>query len=561
LAGPWGVGETECDRGQVQVQLAVFDQDTTAAADIEILSGQTMPQEVAPQPESAEQLRRSTYGARTPQGGVGASDARYSQATVGPRPDGVAQLPFFPDGLLGSTSGEPGGVSRSDQGSPITLHVDDVEVRKALEMLSRDGSLNILVSPNVTGRVTANLRELSVDEALNSILKLCNLVAHRENDLIFVYTPQEVPQSDRILRAFPLDFVSAEDVTQGVEGLLSPTGQAFVTQSSPTDNRKTREVIVAEDLPVHLERIEAYLAQIDRPPRQVLVEVHVLQVELDDETKHGVNFHHVFELMGNTVNLQVEGFATPIGPSSRGFYLDLDGANLDALIECLKSTTDAKTLASPRVLVLNGQKASIQIGERLGYRVTRVTETAAIEDIEFLDVGVVLEVTPRISRNNEVVMHVAPKVSSGEVNDDLPEEETTELETDVLLTDGRGLVIGGLIQEKDSNVQDKVPWLGDLWLAGKLFQWQHLEKTRSEIIVTLLPRVLPYRPEYEVQHEVETSRAATPLLEGPLNRYPRPWEPSLPDSVRNPRVIRLPCTHGPACRCRACSAPDGFRCR
>jgi type II secretory pathway component GspD/PulD (secretin) len=244
--------------------------------------------------------------------------------------------------------------------------------------------------------------------------------------------------------------------------------------------------------------------------------------------------------MGNDTKLQLSGLANPL--AGQAFFINVDGANLEALVECLKTTTDAKTLASPKVLVLNGQQARIQIGEQLGYKVITTTETASMEDVKFLEVGVVLTVTPHISRDNQVVMRVRPKVSSGGINPDtaLPEEKTTEVETDVLLRNGQGMVIGGLIQEKDSNVQSKIPVLGDIWLIGRLFQRREIVKRRSEIIITLIPRVLPYLPEYEAQDQLETFRAATPLLHGPLCRYPRPWEPSLPDTD-----CRL---HGPRCR-------------
>ena len=541
-----GVGKAGSDLAVSRVQLTAYEDDPAAAADIVVLPPAEPPR---PSDRSESDVRKLANSAST-------SELRLEAGRLDRGVDSLAQLPSFSGGMFWPKLGKSTDGPEAGQPSSMTLHLDDVDIRKALEMLSREGSLSILVAPNVSGKVTANLQGLSFEEALSAILKLCNLVAQREDNLIFVYSPAEVPRSGRSLRTFPLDYVSAADVLQAVQGLLSPTGQSFVTSSSPTDNRKTQEVLVVEDLAAYLERIEQYLAQIDQPPRQVLIEVHVLEVELTDDKKHGVNFENAIKMLGNTVTVQTLGFATPIGPQSQGFYVNVDGANLEALVECLKTTTDAKTLASPRILVLNGQEASIQIGERLGYRVTRVTETAAVEDIEFLNVGVVLSVTPRISRGNQVVMHVKPKVSSGAVTNDLPEEETTEVETDVLLADGQGIVIGGLIQEKDSNVQSKIPWLGDLWLVGRLFQSQHLEKTRSETIITLMPRVLPYQPEYQIQDEMDVARTEAPLLEGPLCRSPRPWEPSLPDAITNPRVIRLPCTHGTACRCRTCQQPD-----
>jgi type IV pilus assembly protein PilQ len=442
------------------------------------------------------------------------------------------------------TGPEPLPVPEPTSLTPVRLRCEDVDVRRALEMLSNEASVSILVAPGVTGRVTANLQGLSFEEALGAILRLCNLVAQREGKLVLVYPLADVPQSTRSLRAFPLDYVAAPDAMQGVQGLLSPTGKAFLIQSSPEDNRKMQNVVVVEDLPEYLFRVEQYLKQIDQPPRQVLIEAHVLEVELKDDRQHGVNFKHIMRIMGNAATLQLRGLADPL--AAQAFFVNVNGANLEALVECLKTTADAKILASPRVLVLNGQQAHIQIGERFGYRVITTTETSSMQDVKFLDLGVVLTVAPHISRDNQVVMRVKPEVSSGQINPetDLPEEETTEVETDVLLMDGQGMVIGGLIQEKDSNLQSKIPLLGDIWLIGRLFQRRELVKRRSEIIITLLPRVLPYLPDYEAVDQVDTARAATPLLHGPLCRYPRPWEPSLPDT--DWRLRELGCS--PACR-------------
>jgi type IV pilus assembly protein PilQ len=546
--------------GRQQLELVGFEDDSGATPSAEAQAGKGPPATVPGFAEAESLGARAAPedgGPLAPMPGFAEAESGQTELVVKTPPGEPAAAAREPDLLAGgwgpgtrdslgrTSSPEPPAPSAAGM-PPVTLHLDDVDVRKALEMLSREGSVNILVSPGVTGRVTADLRNLSFDQALDALLKLCNLVGRWDNGILFVYSPEQAPQRERQVRTFPLDFTSAADALPAVQVLLSPVGQAFVTETVPTDNRKTVELIVVEDLPEYLERIEQYIRQIDRPPRQVMIEVHVLQVDLDDETRHGVNFEQAISWLGNTTKLRLQGLANPL---SQGFFVDVDGASLDALVEFLKTTTDAKTLASPRVLVVNGQEARIQIGERFGYRVTRVTETAAIEDVEFLELGVVLSVTPRISRDNRVVMRVKPEVSSGQINADteLPEEETTEVATDVLLASGRGIVIGGLIQEKDSNVQSKIPWLGDLRLAGLLFGRREIEKTRSEIIITLMPRVLPYDGEYEVRDQIETSRAATPLFYGPLCRSPRPWEPGLPDAVYRPRLIRIPAARRAPC--------------
>lgn len=436
-----------------------------------------------------------------------------------------------------------------EPGDKLTWHLNDVDVRQALEMLSRERGLNILLAPGVTGQVTANFEQMDPSAALAAILKLCNLTAHQEDGLTFVYPLASFPHENLQVQVFPLDYTSAAQLLPSVEGLLSPAGTASVIQGLPTNNRQTQEVIIVTDAPPAIGRIQQYLAQMDQIPRQVMIEAYLLAVDLSNDSRHGINYNQLLRLGKGRISIDVTGFAA--ATNSPAIFAKIDGNDVDSLIELLQTTTDAKTLAAPRVMVINEQKAKIQIGERLGYRVVTVTQAAAVEQVNFLEVGVVLEVTPRIARDGRVMMRVKPKVSSAEIDAEtqLPTEETTEVETDVLLNSGQGIVIGGLMQEKDIESQSKVPFLGDLFLIGRLFQRRTATRQRTEIVVTLVPHIVnPGEPATE-RDVIDGERSQTPLLDGPLVRHPRPWEPSLADSIERPIRIPFVGRHGRRCEC------------
>ncbi len=424
----------------------------------------------------------------------------------------------------------------------ISLMVRDASLKQVIAMIAETQKLNIVFAAPADTGITASLDRIPWQQALDSLLSASGHTWASSDGIIYVtslgtanfMSPQAGGQQTRI---FELDFASAVDVDQTIKGLLSPGGQSWIQESSTTDNRRTREVVVAFDFPAHLERIAQYVCQIDQPPRQVMIEANILQVDLDETCKNGINFDALASFSGNTINFKTLGFANPASTSA--FFLEVDGSALDGLVELLQTTSDAKTLASPRLLVVSGQQARIQIGEQLGYRVTTTTQTSTLESVEFLNVGVVLSVTPRITRDGRVLMEIKPKVSKGSVNPatGLPEEETTEVETDILLRDGHGMVVGGLIQEQDSITESKLPWLGDLPYAGVLFQKRESIKTRSEIIVTLTPHVQPYLPMVAEREEQELMRAEQPLTTGAINRAYRPYEPRLYDALTNPRPI------------------------
>ncbi|MFQ5730409.1 MAG: type II secretion system protein GspD, partial [Planctomycetaceae bacterium] len=411
-----------------------------------------------------------------------------------------------------------------------------------LAVIAQQQQLNIVTAADVTDTVSVTLHDVPLENALDSLMAIAGCTRVDRGGIIFVSkinakSAMSPDVQGRKIRVLPLNFIAASDIQKAVEGLLSPAGQIFFMQSDPSDKRKTRDQLVIEDLPGHITRIADYVAQVDRPPQQVLIEVHILQVKLTDEIRHGVNFEYLQKISGKDLALATVGFADPLAATATLF--SVQGNHLGVLLEALKQTTDAKTLASPKVMVVNGQRAKIQIGERLGYLVTTTTQTSTLQNVQFLDVGVVLEVTPQITADGQVLMHIKPKVSGGQVVEGLPEEETTEVDTTVMLPDGQGIIIGGLIQELDDDRQSKIPIVGDFWLLGRLFQRRLAEKERTEIIIALVPRIVPLGAPRDERAQAEWTRAATRLFEKPLDRTFRPQEPGLPDAVRDPRRLRF----------------------
>ena len=429
----------------------------------------------------------------------------------------------------------------------ISLVARSVPLNVVLTSIAQQHGLNLVTGNNVQIPVSVNLTDVSLQDALDSILTVNGYTWHLYHDIIMVTQIESAALvsplvQGRNLRVFSLSYASPVEIDRVVKGLLSPAGQSFVSETDPTDKMRTRQQLVVEDLPEYLARIETYIAQVDCPPRQVLIEAHVLQVDLEDNLKHGVNLKEIFRIANSRVTFETTGFADP--NASPAFLLDIQGTDLTALVEALKTTTDAKTLAAPKVLVLNGQEARIQVGEQLGFFVTTTTQTSTLQDVQFLDVGVVLRVTPIISNDGRVVMTVKPEVSNGQINPvtTLPEEETTEVETTVMLNNGYGMVIGGLIKETDREIENKVPWLGDLAIIGRAFQKRTVKRERHEVIIALVPHIVPLGPCGEARQQTEVRRATTPLLLGPLYRADRRrWEPELLDAIRNPINCHHPC--------------------
>lgn len=423
----------------------------------------------------------------------------------------------------------------------ISLATHNAPLSEVLMALARQLNLNIVCTENLRASITVTLDRVPLQTVLDSVLSIAGCTWVLQDDVIYVTSTADRTKlppgvQGRQVRVFRLDFAAAADVEKAVKGMLSPVGQAFTTVAKNTDNRQTQELVVVEDLPHYLQTIAAYIEQVDQPPRQVLIEAHVLAITLDSSDRCGVDLTALFKVLHHDMKFYAQGIANPAAPQA--FFFTFDGSDLDILIEALRTQNQAKTLASPKVLVLNGQEAKIQIGRQDGYRVVTTTETSAMESINFLDTGVLLTVTPRISRDGQVLMHVKPEVSDGQVQDGLPSKKTTEIQTDVMLPNGRGMVIGGLIRDTDTELHAKVPFFGDLYLVGKLFRRREMTKKREEIIITLIPRVVPGTLACDDRHAHEVQQAETRLLDRNLERVPRPWDGRLPDALENPARFR-----------------------
>jgi hypothetical protein len=462
----------------------------------------------------------------------------------------------------------PGANGRIDR-----LVVRDASLSKVLALLAQTYHLNIVAANDIDAVISITLRDVALEEALTAILSVANYTWVNRDGIILITSLADsaLPPGvqGRETQIFDLDFVSATTVSEAVTNFLSPIGKMSLVTSDPTDNRRTREMIVVEDVPEALARIGSYIDQVDCPPRQVLIEAHILQVTLKDTERNGVNFNALFRIAGANVNIiSIPSLAAiPIPtpgvsvspPSVPAVLATVAGHDLQAVIDLLQTTNDTKTLGSPKILVLNQQQATIHVGEDLGYQTTVTSELQSTQAPQFLQVGVLLDITPRITRDNRVLLHVAPQVSTGVIDPltQVPNKKTTELTTDVMLNDGEGMVIGGLIDEQDIINETKAPYLGDLWKVGFLFRKSDVTKERKEVIIALLPRIQPYSAAYENFEQGELIRAETPLFKGRLSYVDRPYEPRLPNGRQVvkpfcppapvlPQVDRRPCNYGVA---------------
>ena len=249
-----------------------------------------------------------------------------------------------------------------------------------------------------------------------------------------------------------------------------------------------RRLLVVEDKPYFLDRIETLLKELDRQPKQILIKAQILEVGLKDSESFGLDWVKIFESGDRTITVGTQGLSNP---GSAGFFFDYLTDNAAVILDALRTRDRLRTLSTPKLLALEDQEAETIIGDRLGYNVTTTIDNVTTTSTEFLESGVILRVRPSVDGQNRVLLDIHPEVSTGSVSDDgIPNQNTTEVTTTMLVESGKTVFIGGLIKRSEIKTREGVPILGDIPGLGLLFSNKAISSINTELVVLITPYIM-----------------------------------------------------------------------
>jgi general secretion pathway protein D len=203
--------------------------------------------------------------------------------------------------------------------------------------------------------------------------------------------------------------------------------------------------------------------------------------------------------VGQTVGLS----GSPSDTGATGLYYTVTNQNLTSLVEMLSQRSGFNILSSPKVMAMNGETASIITGSRLGYKVKTTTPSGMTESVEFMDVGTMLTITPSIKSDGLIIMDIHPEISEGSIVNELPQKQSTETTTKLIVKDGQTIIMGGLIRDTAKKEVKGIPVLMDLPLIGSLFKRTDLSSEKTEIIVLLTPHIMDSRSSDEMDKNIK----------------------------------------------------------
>jgi len=430
-------------------------------------------------------------------------------------------------------------------------------IQDGLRLLAARCKKNIVPSSKVDGALSVSrLYNVTFEQALEAVLG-ANFKYEEQGNLIKVYTLDDYKKileeqkkakedlSRMTYKVITLYYISAAEAKKLITPILSSAGKletstpaekeisgggaggssggASLTSKGGGDNPAIHDTIVLCDYPENIEKALDIIKTLDVRPKQVLVEATILSATLTEGMELGVDLNAAAGtsligtsatqdyVSGDTVSrgtsattpieqiangvagtaLETAGFAKT---GSNGLRFGVTTGNVAAFITALEAVTDVTVLANPKILAVNKQEGSVQIGKTLGYRDSTTIGQGGIAtqgEVKFLPTGTVLVFRPYIGNDGYIRMDIYPKDSTAQLNaDKVPDETTAQLRTNVLVKDGQTIVIGGLFRDVIKTTRSQVPVLGNLPILGALFRGTSDTSERQEVIVMLTPHII-----------------------------------------------------------------------
>jgi len=402
-------------------------------------------------------------------------------------------------------------------GERIDLDFQNVEVRSILQILAEVAEMNLVVSERVGGNITLRLKNVPWDQALDLILSTNKLDKREVGNVLLIGTAEEIAERERVelesskqveelapLRTefIQVDYRKSSDMMARLNEAQLISERGFILADDETN------VLMVRETASRMEEIRSTLRRFDTEVAQVLIEARLVTANTDVSKDLGIKWGLGYGdtssgsaiSIGSTISdvsspgsvpsgLMVDLGAAVTSPASIAVGLTSGSSSLLQLeLSALETDGRVEVISQPKIVTTNGKAAMIQSGQEIPYQTVEDGEVS----VQFKDVVLSLDVTPRINPGDRIAMDLVIKKDS--VGDLLPNGEISiinnELETSVVVPDGQTIVLGGVFENETRDVVNKTPLLGDLPVVGALFRNTQTKNSKSELLIFITPKLV-----------------------------------------------------------------------
>ena len=427
-------------------------------------------------------------------------------------------------------------------GEKISLNFQDIEMRAILKTIADFSGFNIVASDSVKGNLTLHLKEVPWDQALDIMLQSKGLGKRQVGNVMFVAPIEEIAsreksdlEGQKSLEALgtlhseliPVHYAVAEDLAV----LLKDKSNSLMTSRGNVTIDKRTNTLLIQDVSHKISEIRLLVKHLDMPVRQVEISTQIVTADqtlastLGMRVGGGQNFRVGRRRLGVGGSIErtgaAPGSAGPVLNNTEGLFSDMgantivnasvpgklalalanlpNGTLLDLELQALEYESRSKTIAKPKIVTMDQNKATVEQGVDIPYQ---QSTSSGASSVAYKTAALKLDVTPHITRDNKIFLdlEISNDTPTGSNAPAGPTVSTNRLKTKVLVENGETIVLGGVLQIKNEHSTSKVPVLGDLPLLGGLFRNKQSSHSPRELVIFLTPRIIePVTP--HLSHE------------------------------------------------------------
>lgn len=419
---------------------------------------------------------------------------------------------------------------QNTRSSLLSFNFQDISIRDLLQLIAKNSGLNFIISDSVKGNMSLSLQNVTWQQALSVVMRANGLDSRRYDNVLFIAPIEELATNDakrfqaeqQLSNLAPptstfihLKYANANDLLNVIKSqqgsLLSSNGQIG------TDPRTN--TIWIYDNPANVLRIQRFIAQLDIPTKQVLIEARIVSIDTQYIEELGIKWglsntrylsgtltgaNQLRQATDNTLpDVPVDdrlNFNIPANkvfgstPASAAIAIvQMGSVYLDMELSALEGENHAQVISNPRVITSNSQPAEIQTGEEIPYQ--EATSSGATS-ITFKDAVLSLNITPQITSDNSLVLKV--KVTRNRRGTDVntgggstvPAIDTEEVQSLVSLKNNQTVVLGGVYRLDRTNTVTRIPFLGSIPVVGNLFKHTSINNERQELLIFITPQIV-----------------------------------------------------------------------
>jgi len=397
----------------------------------------------------------------------------------------------------------------------MSINLKNSDIRNVLTMIGELTGLNIVISPNIQDTITANLEDVTVRAALDAILKPNNYSYFVQDNIIIVkdLDTQLIGELESVV--IRLKYINSNDLQAPLSTVLTARGtvQSFLPVASISGQTGPPNMAIVSDVQENIPRILSMVKQLDKPIKNINISIKFIETQLDTSKSYGLDWTSSPVQLGGSGNDTIN---FPISMNNIT-VATINPTQLTSALKIMQARGKSKLLSSPQVTTLDNHQAVTEVTTTVyieglssgntnnaGSGSANQTNAAnnftgmgfygAMNTVQEKDIGIKLQVTPRINENNIITLLVDATVeallSAAEISTDKPRSTKRTVQTQVSVYNGETVIVGGLIAENIIRNKKFVPILSAIPIIGYFFKTTSVQREQRELLMFITPTII-----------------------------------------------------------------------